>query len=64
MAYASTIGGGKFSRFANIPLNLYVAPEIRKEVWTPIEVPRHEILYGPIFQTAEPTPQAVGDAHT
>lgn len=68
MAYASTIGGGKFARFANIPMNLYVAPEIRKEVWTPIEVPRHEILYGPISkqlnQLPKPSAMHIREGHT
>lgn len=68
MAYASTIGGGKFSRFANIPMNLYVAPEIRKEVWTPIEVPRHEILYGPVSkqlnQLPKPSAMHIREGHT
>ena len=68
MAYASTIGGGKFSRFANIPLNLYVAPEIRKEVWAPIEVPRHEILYGPVSkqlnQLPKPSAMHIREGHT
>ncbi len=44
MAYASTIGGGKFTQSKNIPMNIYIPPEIRKTVWAPVEVPRHLFL--------------------
>jgi hypothetical protein len=49
-------------------MNLYVAPEIRKEVWAPIEVPRHEILYGPISkqlnQLPKPSAMHIREGHT
>lgn len=60
MAYASTIGGGRFASFAQVPTNIYVAPELRKEVWKPIEITRHQLLYQEVSKHFNELPKPSG----
>lgn len=60
MAYASTIGGGRFTSFTQIPTNIYVAPELRNEVWQPIEVTRHQLLYQEVSKHFNELPKPSG----
>jgi hypothetical protein len=40
MSYAGSIASGRFERARNIPKNIYVSPELLKDLWEPLQVPR------------------------
>lgn len=40
MAYASTVAAGRFQRARNIPGQIFVAPDLLKELWSPMDAPK------------------------
>ena len=40
MAYAGSIASGRFGRARNIPKNIFVSPELLRDLWEPLQAPR------------------------